>query len=242
MQFYFIRHAQSENNLRWLETGSDSGRDSDPALTTLGWRQAGRLARFLRQPVTGSGRASTDDDPQNVLGFGLTHLYCSLMVRAVATGSVLADALGLPLVAWEGVHEVGGIHVRDEETGEHTGLPGKNRAYFEGHYPRLVLPDSLGAEGWWNRPFETFEERPHRAHRVLEELLERHGGTGHRVAVISHGGFYNHLMQAVLGLQGPEVPWFSMNNAAMTRVDFEEEATWIQYTNRADFLTREMIT
>jgi hypothetical protein len=33
-----------------------------------------------------------------------------------------------------------------------------------------------------------------------------------------------------------------MNNAAVTRIDFEEEGTRIQYTNRADFLPREMIT
>ncbi|MCL7455051.1 MAG: phosphoglycerate mutase family protein, partial [Anaerolineae bacterium] len=119
MQFYFIRHAQSENNQRWLETRSYEGRDSDPALTTLGWRQAGRLARFLQQPVTDLGSADTDYDPQNALGFGITHIYCSLMVRAVATGTVLADALGLPLVAWEEIHEVGGVHDRDEEAGEH---------------------------------------------------------------------------------------------------------------------------
>jgi 2,3-bisphosphoglycerate-dependent phosphoglycerate mutase len=242
MQFYFIRHAQSENNLRWLETGSHHGRDSDPALTRLGWRQASRLARFLQQPVTERGDPSTDYDPQNVLGFDLTHIYCSLMVRSVATGTVLAQALELPLVVWEDIHEVGGIHARNEETGDHTGLPGKKRAYFEEHYPSLVLPDSLGDQGWWDRPFETYEERPSRARRVLEELAERHGGTDHHVAVISHGGFYNHLLRALLDPRERDVPWFSLNNAAITRIDFEEQGIWIQYTNRADFLPREMIT
>jgi 2,3-bisphosphoglycerate-dependent phosphoglycerate mutase len=242
MQFYFIRHAQSENNQRWLETGSHHGRDSDPPLTTLGWRQAGRLARFLEQPVTELGDFGMDYDPQNVLGFGITHIYCSLMVRSVATGTVLAQAFGLPLVAWEDIHEVGGIHTRDEETGDRTGQPGKNRAYFEEHYPGLVLPEGLGEEGWWNRPFETREERPLRAKRVLDELRGRHGDTDHHVAIISHGGFYNHLMRILLDLRQEGVPWFSLNNTAMTRIDFEEQATWIQFTNRADHLPREMIT
>ena len=53
------------------------------------------------------------------------------MVRSVATGTVLAQALKLPLGAWEDIHEVGGIHARNEETGEHPGLPGKNRACDE---------------------------------------------------------------------------------------------------------------
>jgi 2,3-bisphosphoglycerate-dependent phosphoglycerate mutase len=241
MQFHFIRHAQSENNQRWLETGSYHGRDSDPALTTLGWRQASRLARFLDQPVTELGDLGTDYDPQNVRGFGITHIYCSLMVRSVATGTVLAQALRLPLVAWEDIHEVGGIHARNEETGEHTGLPGKSRAYYEEHYPSLVLPEDLGDEGWWNRPFETHEERPLRAKRVLKDLQDRHGDTDHHVAVISRGGFYNHFMRVLLDLQHEEVPWFSLNNMAMTRIDFEEEIS-IQYTNRTDFLPREMIT
>lgn len=240
MQLYFIRHGQSDNNRLWALTGSSDGRDEDPALTELGRRQAERLAEFLRQPGVVDERRRYDT--WNVGGFGLTHLYCSLMVRAIATGVIVARALDLPLVVWEEVHEVGGIHKRDEETGQRLGLPGKDRAHFEVHYPDLVLPDSLGDEGWWNRPYEEPEARPLRARRFLRQLRERHGGSEARVGVISHGGFHNQVLRAVLEMPGDVESWFSLNNTGITRIDFDGERAFVGYTNRVDFLPGELIT
>ena len=198
------------------------------------------LAQFLsRCDQTGS---ANDRDLHNRAGFDITHLYCSLMVRAVATGSIIAEKLELPLNAWEDAHETGGIYVEDTETGECTGQPGNNRAFFEAHYPRLVLPASLGNEGWWNRPFEAKEQRLMRAQRFLQQLLERHGNTEDRVAVVSHGAFYNYLLAAILRLPERDHIWFAINNAAITRIDFGGEHTELIYANRADFMPRELIT
>ena len=242
MQFYFIRHGQSENNLLWLRTGDSQGRSEDPDLTSVGQQQAQRVARFLERvaPVVANGFHGRDG--QNVTGFDLTHLYTSLMLRAVATGTMIAQVLALPLIGWKDLHETGGIFLDDGDSGERLGLPGKNRAYFESHFPNLVLPEDLGDEGWWNRPFEEYEDRPLRAQRVLRELLERHGGTGDRVAVVSHGGFFNHLLGAILSLPEDGAPWLSMNNTAITRIDFDEERVSLRYLNRVDFLLRELVT
>jgi 2,3-bisphosphoglycerate-dependent phosphoglycerate mutase len=256
MQFYFIRHAQSVNNVLWERTGSSIERSEDPELTEVGRRQAECLARFLsrtdptlRQALRpaqdraqDTAAAVNDGDIHNVAGFGITHLYSSLMVRAVATGAIIAQALHLPLAAWEDLHEVGGIYWKDEETEERIGQAGRNRAYFEAHYPDLVLPDSLGEDGWWNRPFEEPEQRPLRAQRFWRGLLERHGRTDDRVAVVSHGGFYQYLMAAVLNLPGREGYWFALNNAAITRIDFHEERIGLVYLNRVDFLPKELVT
>ena len=240
MQLYFIRHGQSENNALWLNTGSHKWRNEDPGLTEVGQQQAEFLAQFLSQAAPGV--AASGSDIQNVAGFGITHLYSSLMLRAVTTGTIIARSLDLPLVAWEDLHEWGGIYLRDEQTDEPIGLPGRNRAYFEQHFPDLVLPDSLGEAGWWNRPFEEPEQRLPRAKRFLRDLLERHGGADDRVAVVSHGGFYNYLLVTILNLPGREGYWFVMNNTAISRIDFNDEEIRLVYLNRVDFLPKELIT
>jgi 2,3-bisphosphoglycerate-dependent phosphoglycerate mutase len=240
VQLYFIRHGQSENNLLWQRTGASVGRSEDPELTPTGQRQAEALAHYLHQtpPVVGVTRP----DNQNVSGFGITHLYSSLMVRAVNTGTILSRALGLPLVAWEDTHERGGIYRRDEQTGERIGVAGNNRSYFEEHYPDLALPASLGDAGWWSRPYETAEQALCRAECFLRDLLERHGDTEDRVALVSHGGFYNSLIVSLLALPAQDGYWFSLNNAAITRMDFHPDGVGLVYANRVDFLSRELIT
>lgn len=164
------------------------------------------------------------------------------MVRAVATSHALAEVLDLPLYPWLDLHEEGGLYLDDERTGMQVGQPGPDRSYFAVHYPRLVLPDTLREGGWWNRPYESMDERPVRARRFLKGLLDRHGGTDDRVAVVSHGGFYCWFLTTLLSLTNPGRYWFELNNVAITRIDFESDMTRIAYMNRVDFLPREMVT
>ena len=240
MQLYFIRHGQSTNNHLWLHPGSSEKRNEDPELTKAGQQQASAVARYLSQAP--SSKSAPEFDDQNIGGFGITHLYCSLMVRAVATGTAISETLDLPLVAWEGIHEGGGIYLDDPETGERIGKPGKNRAYFGEHFPGLILPESLDGDGWWSRPFEEREQRYARARHFLKKLLERHGGTEDRVAMVSHGGFYNYLLAELLELPQRNSYWFSLNNTAITRIDFRSEDVRLVYLNRVDFLPRDLIT
>jgi 2,3-bisphosphoglycerate-dependent phosphoglycerate mutase len=224
MQLFFIRHGQSTNNQLYATTGSDKGRNCDPDLTEIGRKQAHLLAEYLDQ-----GRTC------------ITHLYTSLMVRAVSTGAVVAERLGLPLVAWPDLHEEGGIYLSDD-SGKPEGQPGKDRAYFKEHFPMLVLPVTLGEGGWWNRPYETTAERPLRAKRLLNELFARHGSSDGCVAVISHGGFYNHVLSTLLNLPDGHGWWFVLNNTAITRIDFYPDRTDFVYHNRVHFLPPELIT
>lgn len=247
MQLYIIRHAQSENNALWAKTGSSVGRVPDPALTEVGHRQAERLAAHLT--VEDGKEAHNGYDPHNRRGFHLTHLYTSLMIRAVDTGRYVAQAADLPLVAWEEIHEWGGIFDHDHETDEKTGLPGPNRAYFATHYPELQLPPELGEDGWWNRPFEKSEQRVPRTQKFLSDLLARHGDTDDRVAIVTHGGFTFTLLQVLVGfphlneaLEMPRRVWFLKNNTAISRLNFSEENVDIVYMNHVNHLPTDLVT
>jgi broad specificity phosphatase PhoE len=188
---------------------------------------------------------------QNRYGFGLTHTYTSLMERAVHTAAPTARALDIPFAAWQEIHESGGIFGRDGDE-KHVGLPGKSRSYFEEHFPELKLPDGLNGTGWWNnRPFESEEECHARTTQFLADLLARHGDRErqpeHRVAIFSHGGFFVHLMFAILdtpwchGAHGMK-SWFVLNNCSISRVNFFKGGIDIAYLNRTDHLPDHLIT
>lgn len=244
MEFYFIRHAQSENNALYARTGSMEGRHSDPRLTSPGREQAHRVAQHLAQPHTPSPY-----DPHNFQGFGLTHLYCSLMVRAVETGTAIAQTTGLPLVAWPEIHERGGIIQRDPDTQEWQGLPGHNRAFFEANFPNLVLPNTLGETGWWNRPMETREQLAGRAQIALAQLRQRHNNSDARIAIVSHGAFFDAFYGALLKTQfthpstkADSYLWFTVHNTAISRIDFDGNHVNLVYTNRVNHLDAHLIT
>lgn len=208
MKLFFIRHGQSASNATWDASGIRRVRIDDPALTDVGRAQAGQVAENL----------GAWPDPE-WHPTGITRVYTSLMLRAVATGAIVAPALGAPLVAWVDTHEVGGLYVEDEATSAFVSRPGKGRAFFARQFPQLSLPPELGDAGWWFRPFEDDDARPARARRVWESLLARHAED--TVALITHLGFYNQIMAIALGLPPPHRSqvWFDLDNGAITCLD-----------------------
>jgi 2,3-bisphosphoglycerate-dependent phosphoglycerate mutase len=239
MFLFFIRHGQSANNALYDETFSDIDRVSDPELTPTGLLQAARVAETLR-----TGEPLTNARATGHLGFGVTHLYSSLMVRAVHTGQFISKTLGLPLNGWTDIHEGGGIFLEDPASRERIGLPGNSRALLTARFPELVWPADAQPEGWWNRPFEPNAVRSARARRVLAQLLAHHGGTDDRVALVAHGGFFYRFMCAALGMPtDPENINFHVYNTAITCLEFTPNGvTSLRYLNRVDHLPGELIT
>jgi len=247
MQLYYIRHGQSINNAN--ESSPEYMQHSDPFLTEVGIEQTEILARYLREK-----QHITNDkvwNEQNQYGFGLTHIYTSLMERAVATAAPIAYALEtVSFSAWTEIHEEGGIYAREKED-RFNGLPGKPRSFYEKNFPELKLPDDYNESGWWNRPFESDEERQHRADKVLADLIARHGDREgqpeQRIAFVSHGGFFVRLVSAMLKLswrQGAHgmKSWFFLNNCSISRFDINKDRLIIFYINRTDHLPAPLIT
>lgn len=249
MQVYFIRHAQSVNNAIWEnEEFYEGGRKADPPLTETGLQQALMTAEFLAQ--THPELPLRWVDPQNTRGFGLTHLYCSLMERAVQTGTIISERLGITLVADRDLHEIGGIYIK-EMIGEEEViqiLHGHNRRYFEMHFPDLILPDAVDNQGWWPGGREAREDRAARAERILAFLKSRHYGTNDKIGVIMHGGIYRQIFRVLFHID-LDVPYdlglsyrVILNNCSITRIDFEENEFLLMYQNRVDHLPAELIT
>jgi broad specificity phosphatase PhoE len=247
MQLYFIRHGQSINNAN--SGNKDYKENSDPFLTEIGIEQAEILAKYLKEK-----QHITNDkiwNEQNQYGFGFTHIYASLMERAVATAAPTARALEtVPFSAWIEIHEEGGIYAREAEN-RFNGLSGKPRSFYEKNFPELKLPDHYDESGWWNRPFESHEDRQLRAENVLAELIARHGDKEdqpeERIAIVSHGGFFVRLVSAMLKLpwrQGAYdlKSWFFLNNCSISRFDINKDRLTVFYMNRTDHLPAHLIT
>ncbi|NPV77899.1 MAG: histidine phosphatase family protein [Anaerolineae bacterium] len=240
MQLFFIRHAQSFNNALWERTGSSNGRSEDPELTETGIKQAKILAKQFAHSA--SDQEGLNHNAWKKEELHLTHLYTSLMIRAVSTGIEVAKCAGLKLMAWPDIHEGGGIFVEDPETGVRVGRAGKRRRFFEENYPELILPPNLEEGGWWNRPHESTEECEARARMVIDTLLSRHGSGSDRVAMISHVGFYNVFLRVLFQIPEQAAVWFALNNCGITRIDFAKGEMGLVYANRLDFMPVDLIS
>lgn len=227
MQIYFIRHAQSQNNALFLTTGGRLGRVSDPELTEKGNEQVARLADYLAA---------------NKQQYQFTHLYTSLMQRAILTALPVAEGLGMPLRAEMELHETGGIYLEDEATGEPVGLPGRTRSEYQSLFPSLLLPDELDGNGWWNRPYEKQEDRYLRANRVVEWVTKSHPNPTDRVAIISHYGFFNYFLWAMFGRNRPVNSLFTVYNTSLSLFEVDEEGVRVVYVNRVDHLPADLVT
>jgi 2,3-bisphosphoglycerate-dependent phosphoglycerate mutase len=247
MQLYFLRHAQSESNARWEDDPDTPFHFPDPGLTEVGRRQALAVAHALAR--TGPNTNGSPHDPGNRSGFGITHIYSSLMVRAVETATEIGKALDLPVRGRTDLHEWGGIFHLDVEADTRDGLPGADRTYFETGFPGLQLPTDFKDTGWWDRPYEPRSEVPTRARKVFDSLMGTHRNTADRVLVVSHGGFLNFILGAVVNLTADQTQanldanfWFVLNNTGLTRVDIGPVFCGVVYHNRIDHLGDELIT
>lgn len=75
----------------------------------------------------------------------------------------------------------------------------------------------------------------------MNTLLEKYGGSDDRVAIFSHGVFFNYNMAAVLKLDERPL-WFYANNTGITRIDFNGSGVTLGYFSRTENLPGEYLT
>lgn len=252
MQLYFIRHGQSTNNAIWLDNQYEmDGRVADPPLTEIGIQQAeitGDLLNF--KPERQSDEDSNAWDPQNRKGYKLTHLYCSLMERAIQTGTILSEKIGLPLIGLPDVHELGGIY-REVVVGSTPTIEvshGLTPKQLAERYPNLTLVKPIPEHGWWVGGREELPRRSERAKRVIQYLKEHHAGTKDNVGIVTHGSFSALLFRLMLNLDpAADIDiimrnGFVSNNCSITRLDQYGQDLAMIYYNRVDHLPDDLVT
>jgi 2,3-bisphosphoglycerate-dependent phosphoglycerate mutase len=245
VELYIIRHAQSYNNA--LSDAHD--RVCDPPITDLGKTQAARLAHHLASephPEQRHGRDPEETSVETVEGYGIRRLYCSAMHRSLQTATAVGEAIGVAPEVWTDIHESGGIFLEHRDGRGIVGYPGMTRAQIAAEFPTVVLSDEVKEEGWWDpaRGEEDWPTCQGRAVRVSRKLWQWAAeGVEGPVALVSHAGFIEALVKALLGrLPGANVTIYHFNTA-ITRLDLEApDELRVRYINRVPHLTQDLVS
>jgi len=225
MKLYLIRHGQSVAN----KQRHDVKKMPDPDLTEKGILQAQLTADWLYQHDYYSslyGATKRQLSPHAI--------YCSPTRRGLKTAKAIASRFGVIVGIDVWLHEVGGA---DSEDGLlWGGLPRADAlelveyGRFTRDYPPL---------GWWFQKVETQKDAMRRASAWLNELKVKHGKDDVVIA-IGHGALFD-CLAAVAFEQLNQITWMSMHNAAVARMDLDNDIWKLVFWNQSEHL-REVLS
>lgn len=259
MILYLIRHAQSRNNFLGTQLEYDKlmeERDADPPITDLGWEQARRLGDYLAHREQND---SGEEGWYSERGYGISHIYCSPMLRTLQTAQPIAKALGLQPEVWTEIFEHGALY-----SGHHTleggiqGDPGLSRVQMEETFAGYTIPNTVTEAGWWKSSREEEEAYALRVERVAGAIRswwrKEQSPTGvpldashERIAFVSHGMFISSLIKALLGHAPDSHVFYRHYNTGVTRLDFHEmrgDEEWVtmRFMNRTRHLEPDLFS
>jgi broad specificity phosphatase PhoE len=201
MVLTLVRHGESSGNAGLGFEGPE------PHLTERGRRQVQFAAARVREE---RNQGETYDA-----------LYTSCMSRALETACALAGAAGLQPCIWVPFAEW-------RELPEFRGCP---RSVLESRYPGVALPEECTEEGWWHHGREDRDQLYTRARQAADYLRSHHEQAGHRVLLVTHGGFGSALLDIFLGLPPCDYARFEQRNCAFSRLILSSGFTRLVFAN-----------
>lgn len=172
--------------------------------------------------LTQHGAFQAQQTARHLAKESITQVLSSPLVRALETASILAAATSnTSFTVWS--------ELREGFSSTHRGF---GRAELLRQFPCAVLPDDITTQGW-DHGGDTYESLFARCQATLHRIQAQFGPDD-RVAMVTHGGFGNYLLHAILGIAPATPQWFDMDNCAIHRVRFvpnpsRERPNWPLY-------------
>ncbi len=160
--------------------------------------------RGLKHPLTPAGRSQAFTLAQKLEGRGITRVYASSVLRALETGILVANHLGIDYEVADALREYdcGELEGRSDEACWQQ-MDELARAWVADHQWERRLPG--GESGWEVR--QRFED-------FVEMLVRRHTPTDEKVLCVAHGGVY--WLALPLVLQNLSVPFLVKHGLGYT--------------------------
>jgi uncharacterized phosphatase len=170
------------------------------------WNAGGLIQGSSDIPLNAAGRAQAAAAAATLLAFGdgapWRAVVTSPLRRAVQTGLVLADILGVPVWA-----PVPGLRERHYGLGE-----GRSDAWAEAHYPAWDFPEA-------ESPLEVLT-RARAAVLQLASWADAAVPAVTHIVAVTHGGVIQSLLRDVTGEPVPDIP-----NGGVRLIRVEEDRT-----------------
>eukprot|EP01017_Pseudomicrothorax_dubius_P021210 TRINITY_DN228_c0_g1_i1.p1 TRINITY_DN228_c0_g1~~TRINITY_DN228_c0_g1_i1.p1 ORF type:complete len:201 (+),score=27.93 TRINITY_DN228_c0_g1_i1:148-750(+) len=183
MNVFFIRHAESNNNLLidgLSRADYEKMREPNPGITPKGKSQLSLLCDYLESK-----------------SIAFTKVYCSPLTRALESAKVIHERLKVPVEVRNDIFETGGLHKEQEA------YKGNPRSWFAENYPTFGVNEDITEEGWYHLGRrETAEDTSQRARKIIKWIStmakEQQDGTQNLI-IITHAAFFDIVMGHVTG-------------------------------------------
>lgn len=158
-------------------------------------------------PLSPRGEAQAQWVAHQLRAEQISHILSSPLLRSLATAHIIADVLAsAPVDVWLDMREAW-------DTPYH----GDGRSILQKRFPKALLPPTIADEGWDHPGDASYEGFFTRATDVLHRLKTDFGSTD-RIALVTHGGFANALLHAILQIALSTPQWFELANGSLSHI------------------------